>query len=76
MGEQATILGTMVRDTITGFEGMAIARMVYLNGNVQVHVQSAMMNNGVPVEAQWIDEYRLIPAPEGKSGAFGGAGSK
>jgi hypothetical protein len=53
-------LGTRVRDTITGFEGIAVARTVWLYGCSRIAVQSSELHDGKPIEAQWIDEEQLI----------------
>jgi len=53
-------LGSEVKDFITGFKGIAIARIVYLNGCVQVQVQSKELKDGKIIKAEWIDEPQLI----------------
>ena len=53
-------LGDMVRDTITDFEGIAIARSEWLGGCVRIGVQNKQMKDGKPVEETWFDENRLF----------------
>lgn len=53
-------LGTRVRDTITGFEGVAVARTVWLYGCSRIAVQSPELHEGKPIEAQWFDEGQLV----------------
>ena len=53
-------LGTKVKDMITGFEGVAVARIVYLNGCVQIQVQSKKLKDSKIIKAEWIDEPQLI----------------
>lgn len=53
-------LGEKVKDTVTDFEGMAVARIVYLNGCVQIQVQSKKLKDGKIIKAEWIDEFQLI----------------
>lgn len=49
-----------VSDTITGLEGVVIARCEYLNGCVQFEVQPKGINkDGEPFKPQWIDEGQL-----------------
>lgn len=50
-------LGSRVRDTISGFEGIATGRTVYLNGCVSVLIEGPMVGKDRP--EQWIDEQRL-----------------
>jgi len=52
MGEKAT-------DSITGYSGMVIARIEYLNGCVQYELQAQGMHDSKPIKAQWFDEQRL-----------------
>ncbi len=52
-------LGSKVKDIITGFEGVAVARTEWLYGCTRIGVDSAELNDGKPVETQWFDEQRL-----------------
>lgn len=53
-------LGTPVKDSISGFEGVSIARIVYLNGCIQHEVQ-ALADDGNKMQVnQWIDENQLV----------------
>jgi len=52
-------LGSKVRDTITGFEGTATARITYLHSVEQLRVESKGLFEGKPIEAQWVDEPRV-----------------
>ena len=60
-------LGDKVKDTITDFEGTAVARLVYLNGCVQIQVQSKELKDGKIIKPEWIDEPQLIKVLETKS---------
>lgn len=52
-------LGDMMRDTITGFTGVAISKHEYLNGCVRWSLQPKDMKDGKPVESQSFDEEQL-----------------
>jgi len=52
-------LGQKVRDEITGYTGIAVARTEWLYGCVRVTVQSSELHNGMPVEAYIVDEPQL-----------------
>ena len=52
-------LGDKVKDYITGFEGIAIAKVFYLNGCISYQVKSQKLYNGKPLEAEWFDEQNL-----------------
>ena len=56
-GSSMVDLGDRVRDKVTGLEGVAIARSVYLFGCAQVCV--APPAQGGKSEAAWFDEPRL-----------------
>ena len=53
-------LGSVVRDAITGFAGVAVSRTEYLYGCVQVGVQRAGLDpKGKPEDVEYFDEQRL-----------------
>jgi len=52
-------LGDKVRDSITGFEGIVVARAEYLNGCISLQVQSAKLKDDSPIHPEWFDEQRL-----------------
>jgi len=53
-------LGDKVKDTITDFEGTAVAKIIYLNGCIRYEVKPKGLEDGKTVEAEWIDETQLI----------------
>ncbi len=53
-------LGSKVKDKITGFKGVAVARCVYLNGCVQFEIEPSQLKDGVPQKSYWLDEQRVI----------------
>lgn len=53
-------LGSKVKDKITGFSGVAVARCVYLNGCVQFEIEPLQLKDGVPQKSFWLDEPRVI----------------
>ncbi len=53
-------LGAKVTDSMTGFEGVVIARVEYLNGCVSLEVQpESLGKEGSPLKPEWFDEQRL-----------------
>jgi len=74
-------LGDKVKDIITDFEGIAVARCVYLNGCVRCEIQpKGLDKNGKMIDAVWIDESQLIvlketESQEKKEKGTGGPGS-
>lgn len=52
-------LGTKVKDSLTGFEGIAVSRCEYLYGCVRVFVEPEQLKDGRPIEGEWFDEQRL-----------------
>lgn len=53
-------LGDVVRDTVTGFEGMAISEHTYLHGCRRISVQPQQLHEGKIVEALTFDEPQLL----------------
>jgi hypothetical protein len=53
-------LGDKVKDLVTAFEGIIIARSEYLNGCIRYGVQCAKLTKeGKPQETEWFDEKQL-----------------
>ncbi len=61
-------LGEKVKDSITGFTGIAIAKVEYLNGCVSIEVKSQKLKDGQPIKAHWFDEQNLTRSSRAKSG--------
>lgn len=54
------MLGSKVRDSVTGFEGVATAKHEYLNGCVRYSVEPPIGYDGKLPEAQTFDVQRLV----------------
>ena len=52
-------LGSIVRDLITGFEGVVISRSQWLNNCNTYGVKPQELKNGKPLDTQWFDEPQL-----------------
>jgi len=64
-------LNDLVKDTLTGFKGVVVARSQWQNGCIRYGVQSQKLHEGKLVEEQWLDEQRLElvqAAPEKRVG--------
>ena len=64
-------LGQKVRDRITGFEGVAVAKTEWLNGCWRISIQSKELKDGAPIDPQVFDIEQLelvedTPAPPAK----------
>lgn len=61
--------GNVVRDLVTGFQGIATSRVVYLNGCVQFcvvpEVKTEAGKMGKMPEGEYIDQGRLLYVSEG-----------
>ena len=69
----AVNLGDRVRDRVSGFTGVVIARTEWLYGCTRFGVQAEELKDGKPIEAEWFDERSLDPAsPEPGGPAVGG----
>jgi hypothetical protein len=61
MVRNGTKNGNVVRDTISGYEGVVICRSEYLNGCVRLQVQAQRCTeDGKPVESIHVDEEQVI----------------
>jgi hypothetical protein len=52
-------LGDKVKDTVSGFIGIAVSRHIYLNGCNRITVQPSSVRNGKLPESQTFDEPQL-----------------
>jgi len=58
-------LGNKVRDTLSGYEGMAVAKTVWASGNVTISVEpTELQENGQPIASQAFDVHRLVITSE------------
>ncbi|MDR1347825.1 MAG: hypothetical protein LBJ63_05255 [Prevotellaceae bacterium] len=62
--KQEIKLGQKVRDMVTGFEGIAIARIEYLNGCIQYCVKPQSQKGEMP-ESEYIDHQQLEVVGDG-----------
>ena len=52
-------LGDKVKDTITTFTGIAMAKLTYYNGCVRFEILPDKLHEGKPIESIWIDIQQL-----------------
>jgi len=53
-------LGYVVKDSVSGFKGVAVAKTKYLNGCNRICVQPEVKKDGKLPEQGWFDEPQLI----------------
>ena len=58
-------LGQKVKDKVTGFQGIAITKCIYLNGCIQYSVQPPVNEKGESPKSNWVDEGQLIVVDHG-----------
>ena len=63
----AIVLGQKVRDKVSGFEGIATGRAVYINGCVRICIEPPVDKDGKYQEHTWLDESQLEVIPGGIS---------
>jgi hypothetical protein len=63
--DKETPLGIKMKDTVTGFEGIAIAKVIYLNGCVQYSLKPKIDKDGKIQDAQTFDSQQLVILDEG-----------
>lgn len=59
-------MGYIVKDIITGFEGVAIGRTDWLYSCSRIGVRSSEIVKGKPIDDQWFDEQQLEIVEESK----------
>lgn len=59
-------LGSVVRDRITGLEGVVIARTEYHTGCIHIGIQAPVDSSGRVPSLYWTDEVNLSMKPEAK----------
>lgn len=52
-------LGALVKDRITGFTGIVMANVFWLNGCVRCSVQPQELKDGKPIDMEAFDEQQL-----------------
>ena len=53
-------LGNTVKDNVTGFEGIATGRTVFLFGCIRILIEPEKLgSDGKPIDGQWFDEQRV-----------------
>ena len=62
-------LGSKLRDTVTGLEGMAIAKTEWMNGCWRITLQPAELKDGKPVDSSAFDVEQLELAKASKVAA-------
>jgi hypothetical protein len=64
-------LGDLAKDTVTGFEGICVARTEWLNGCVRVSLQPQKVGkDNKPAEIQAFDQEQLVVVKAGKVPSF------
>lgn len=59
-----TVLGKTYSDRITGFAGVATAKIQYLTGCEQTGLQPRELRDGKPMETVWFDDQKLTATDE------------
>jgi len=64
-------LGEKVRDLVTGFEGIVVARCEYLYGSARLGVVSLELKDGLPRDSFWEEERRFEVVEVAKADSIG-----
>lgn len=61
-------LGSRVRDSITGYTGIAIGRTEWLHGCARIGIEREVLDKDKkPIPAEWFDEQRVVVVKELKT---------
>ena len=52
-------LGDRVRDKVTGFTGIAVARCIYITGCDHIEIKPEQLHDGKTIKGHWFDITRL-----------------
>ena len=52
-------LGNKVRDTVTGFTGIAVARTIWLYGCERIAIEPQELHEGKTIDEHWFDDQRV-----------------
>jgi hypothetical protein len=58
--ETVAQLGNLVRDSITGYEGVVVGKTLWLYGCDRCAVQTREFKDGKVPDAEWFDDQRLV----------------
>jgi len=56
-----------VKDTISGFKGVVVAKIIYATGCIRYEVKPRGLKDGKSIEAEWIDESVLVITKKAKT---------
>jgi hypothetical protein len=49
------LLGKKVKDIVSGFEGVAVSKIEYMNGCTQYNIQPKCKDDNTMIKAEWFD---------------------
>ena len=52
-------LGSRVKDTVSGFTGIATGRAEYMYGCAAILIEPESLHDGKPIDGGWFDEQRV-----------------
>lgn len=61
-------LGNKYKDSVTGYEGLAVSRTEYINGCTQIGLQARIDKDGKVPKIQFFDEQDVDPESKAKVG--------
>lgn len=64
-------LGSVVKDSVTGFKGIAVCRTTWLHGCARIGIEPQELKDGKTIDPLYFDEPRVVLIKEPKDGAFG-----
>ncbi len=57
-------LGDILKDRVTGFEGVAIGRTAWFTGCDTVGIKPTTLKDGKTIDAEWFDIRRIVKVEE------------
>mgnify|MGYP001612308887 FL=1 len=64
-------LGDCVRDTVSGFVGIVVAKADYRNGTTKYCIEAVILDNGKMLQEVWLDAWRVEATEQAKAAGVG-----
>lgn len=64
-------LGDCVRDTVSGFVGIVVAKADYRNGTTKYCIEAIILDNGKMLQEVWLDAWRVEATNRANAASLG-----
>jgi len=64
--QDADLFGNKVKDSITGFAGVAVAKTIWISGNVTIQIEATALEKSEPIDGHAFEYERVELVEESK----------